>query len=90
MTCYVKEHEWPEVGYWVWENWDIVNGISFLPSADEGHIYEQAPYQDMTKAEYDAMFSLMPKNIDWSTIVEERDMTTASQEAACTGGACEI
>ena len=90
MTCYVKEHEWPEVGYWVWDNWEIVNGISFLPSADEGHIYEQAPYQDMTKAEYDEMFSLMPKNIDWSSIVEERDMTTASQEAACTGGTCEI
>ena len=63
MTCYVKEHEWPEVGYWVWDNWEIVNGISFLPSADEGNIYEQAPYQDMTKA---------------------------SQEAACTGGTCEI
>ena len=49
MTCYVGEHDWPAVGSWVWDNFQILNGISFLPSADDGHIYDQAPYEDITK-----------------------------------------
>ena len=88
MTCYVREDEWPKVGSWVWDNWDIVSGISFLPSADEGHVYEQAPYQDISLEEYTNMAKKFPKKIDW--VNEEMDMTTASQELACTGGVCEI
>jgi ribonucleoside-diphosphate reductase alpha chain len=90
MTCYVPENSWAEVAAWIWENWDIVNGISFLPSADEGHIYEQAPYEDITSDQYKEMKKAMPTNIDWKSIVEAMDTTTASQELACTGDSCDI
>ena len=90
MTCYVPENSWAEVAAWIWKNWDIVNGISFLPSADEGHIYEQAPYEDITSDQYKEMKKAMPSNIDWKSIVEVMDTTTASQELACTGDSCDI
>ena len=90
MTCYVPEDSWAEVASWVWENWDIVNGISFLPSSDEGHIYEQAPYEDLSMDEYKEMKKGMPKSIDWQSIKEVVDVTTASQELACVGDNCEI
>jgi len=90
MTCYVPENSWSEVAAWIWKNWDIVNGISFLPSADEGHIYEQAPYEDITSDQYKEMKKAMPTNMDWKSIVEVMDTTTASQELACTGDSCEI
>ena len=91
MTCYVKESEWPEVGSWIWENFDIVNGISFLPSADEGHVYEAAPYEDMTTREYNGMkkrYSII--SLDLDELVENTDDTIGSQEYACVAGACEI
>jgi len=90
MTCYMPEDEWPFVGWWLWDNWDVINGISFLPSADEGHVYEQAPYEDIDEKTYKEMSAKMPKNIDWESIVEETDNTTASQEVACTAGECEL
>ena len=90
MTCYIPEDEWPYVGWWIWDNWDTVNGISFLPSADEGHVYEQAPYEDIDEETYVKMIAGMPTSIDWNSIVEETDNTTASQEVACTAGVCEI
>ena len=90
MTCYVPENSWAEVAAWIWQNWDIVNGISFLPSADEGHIYEQAPYEDITSDQYKEMKKAMPGNMDWKSIVEVMDTTTASQELACTGDSCDI
>jgi ribonucleoside-diphosphate reductase alpha chain len=89
MTCYIPEDQWPQVGAWIWKNWETVNGISFLPSADEGHVYEQAPYEDITEEEYEERCKTMPESIDWS-IIEDRDNTTASQEVACTAGECEI
>ena len=90
MTCYVPENSWAEVAAWIWQNWDIVNGISFLPSADEGHIYEQAPYEDITSDQYKEMKKAMPTSMDWKSIVEVMDTTTASQELACTGDSCDI
>ena len=90
MTCYVPENKWVDVASWVWDNWDVVNGISFLPSADEGHIYQQAPYEDISKKEYTNMSKSFPEEIDWESVKEELDTTTASQEAACTADACEI
>ena len=89
MTCYIPEDQWPFVGHWIWQNWETVNGISFLPSADEGHVYEQAPYEDITKEEYEEREKLMPEYIDWG-FEEDVDNTTASQEVACTAGVCEI
>ena len=90
MTCYIPEDSWASVAAWIWDNWGIVNGISFLPSADEGHIYEQAPYEDITSDQYKEMKKAMPTNMDWKSIVEVMDTTTASQELACTGDSCEI
>jgi len=90
MTCYVNESDWPEVGAWVWNNFDIMNGVSFLPSSDEGHIYEAAPYEDISKDGYKARNKEMPSSIDWSSIVEEEDFTTSSQELACTADHCEL
>ena len=90
MTCYVGESQWPEVGAWVWNNFDIMSGVSFLPSADEGHIYEAAPYEDCTKEGYSSLRDCMPKTIDWETLKENQDNTTGMQELACTGDKCEI
>lgn len=90
MTCYVGESQWPEVGAWVWNNFDIMSGVSFLPSADEGHIYEAAPYEDCDEEGYEEYTEVMPKNIDWSSLKENQDNTTGMQELACTGDKCEI
>ena len=90
ITVYVKEEEWPEVGAWVWKHFDEVSGVSFLPHTD--HIYEQAPYQEITEDEYRELESRMPRGVDWSLLgeYERYDTTTGSQELSCTGGACEL
>ena len=90
VTIYVREEEWMEVGAWVWKNFDYMSGVSFLPSADEAHSYESAPYEDITKEEYKELSKAMPTKIDWDSIVEVEDVTTSSQELACVGGACEL
>ena len=78
------------VGSWVYEHFDEVSGISFLPFSD--HTYAQAPYQDCTKEEYDVMLSKSPENIDWSRLMdyEKEDTTAGSQTFACSGDTCEI
>jgi ribonucleoside-diphosphate reductase alpha chain len=91
ITISVKEEEWPEVGAWCWKYFDQLSGVSFLPFSD--HVYAQAPYQDCTKEEYEALLSEMPKNVDWTklSIYETKDTTTGSQELACSAaGGCEI
>ena len=90
ITVYVKDHEWPEVGAWVWEHFDEVSGVSFLPF--DGGIYPQAPYQDCTKEEYEIALAKMPQNVDWSELgkYEKEDRTVSSQTMACSGGSCEV
>ena len=90
VTVSVKEHEWLDVGAWVYDNFDYMSGVSFLPFSD--HTYQQAPYQDCDQSEYDIMSQAMPKDIDWSKLseYEQQDNTIGSQELACVGGACEI
>ena len=91
VTISVKEHEWMEVGNWVWENFDSISGISFLPFSE--HTYRQAPYQDCTKEEYEESLKAMPKNVDWSQLskYEEQDFTAGAQELACAAdGGCEV
>ena len=90
ITVSVKEQEWPEVGAWVWKHFDEMSGVSFLPFSD--HVYAQAPYQDCTREDYEALANKMPKNVDWVKLAEyeKQDMTTGSQELACVAGACEI
>lgn len=88
-TIYVKEHEWDEVGRWVYENWEFIGGLSFLP--DDGGVYELAPYEVIDKETYDKIVASMPK-LDFSKLseYEQEDKTTGSREFACTGDKCEL
>jgi len=91
VTISVKEHEWLEVGAWVYENFDYMSGVSFLPFSE--HTYKQAPYQDCDEKLYKETLTKMPKIVDWSKLgeYEKTDMTIGSQELACTAaGGCEI
>ena len=90
VTISVKEDEWVEVAAWVYENFDSISGISFLPFSE--HVYRQAPYQDCTEEEYKDALKTMPKNVDWAELskYESQDYTIASQELACAAGGCEI
>ncbi len=91
VTISVKEHEWLEVGAWVYENFDWMSGVSFLPFSE--HSYKQAPYQDCDNNQYKELLKKMPKNVDWSMLgdYEKTDMTIGSQELACSAaGGCEI
>jgi ribonucleoside-triphosphate reductase len=90
ITVSVKESEWPEVGGWVWNHIDEMSGVSFLPFSE--HTYQQAPYQDCEKEDYEALLAKMPKNVDWAMLAgyEKQDTTTGSQELACVAGGCEI
>ena len=90
ITITVKEHEWMEVGAFVYKHFDEISGISFLPHSD--HSYRQAPYQDCTKEEYLAAFENMPKNVDWTLLsqYEKEDKTVGAQTFACSGDKCEL
>jgi ribonucleoside-diphosphate reductase alpha chain len=91
ITVSVKEDEWMEVGSWVYENFDVASGVSFLPFSD--HTYQQAPYQDIEPDEYLEWKDRMSYvNIDWSRLqeFEKEDTTTGSRELACTAGVCEV
>jgi len=90
ITVSVKEDEWMEVGAFVYDNFDTMSGVSFLPMSE--HIYEQAPYQDCTKKEYEALLKRMPKKIDWKGLseFEREDNTISSQTLNCTGDVCEV
>jgi len=90
VTISVKEDEWVDVAAWVYENFDSISGISFLPFSE--HVYRQAPYQDCTEGEYKEALKAMPKNVDWAELskYESQDYTIASQELACVAGGCEI
>ena len=90
VTISVKEHEWMEVGSWVYDNFEYMSGISFLPFSE--HVYKQAPYQDCDEAEYEALLEKMPADVDWNKLSEYElsDMTTGSRELACVAGGCEI
>jgi len=90
VTVNIKSNEWMEVGAFVYEHFDEMSGISFLPFFE--HTYRQAPYQDCDKETYDAMLAQMPDAIDWKKLseFETEDATKSSQTFACTGDVCEI
>ena len=90
VTISVKEHEWMRVGAWVYDNFDEVSGISFLPFSE--HTYKQAPYQDINEEQYKSFMEKMPNHINWSLLkeYEKEDTTIGSKELACTAGVCEI
>ena len=87
ITVYYKDNEFLEIGNWLYNNFDEVSGVSFLPYSD--HSYEQAPYEKITKEEYEELSQKMPTEIDWN-IDEASDQTEGAQTLACTGGQCEI
>lgn len=91
VTISVKEDEWMGVGAWVYDNWEFMSGVSFLPFSD--HTYRQAPYQDCDESEYESHLAKMPKGVNWMELLakyETTDMTEGAQELACVAGGCEI
>ena len=87
VSIYVRENEWLKVGAWVYDNFDIMSGVSFFPKDD--HIYQQAPYEGITDEEYKARVLQFPEELCLD-FAEDTDTTTASQELACAGGQCEL
>lgn len=89
ITVFVKDHEWMEVGAWVYKNWNYVSGISFLPF--DGGVYPLAPYQEITEDEYKELQQKMPA-LDFGQLhkYEQTDCTVGGKELACHGGACEL
>jgi len=85
-TIYVEEHEWPGVGAWVWEHFDEIGGLSFLPK--DGGTYKQMPYE--TVDDLTALKAVTPTAIDWTALQESTDGTVSSQTLACQGGFCEL
>jgi ribonucleoside-diphosphate reductase alpha chain len=90
VTISVKEEEWMKVGTWLYDNFDIASGVSFLPFAD--HTYQQAPYQDIDADEYLEWSGRVPSSLDWEkfSMYEKEDNTSGTRELACTADACEV
>jgi len=90
VTVTVRDHEWMEVGAWVFKYFDEVSGVSFLPHSD--HTYQQAPYQECSEREYNDALALMPARIDWSKLsdYEKEDTSKGTSTFACVGGSCDM
>lgn len=90
ITVTVREEEWPEVGGWVYKNFDHITGVSFLPHSD--HVYRQAPYDECTEEKYLSVLEKMPKSINWSDLsfYETEDGTVGMQSFACSADGCEV
>jgi ribonucleoside-diphosphate reductase alpha chain len=89
----VKEHEWPEVGGWVYKNFDLLAGVSFLPHMEVSSTYTQLPYETITKDQYEIFMEEMPTTVDWTKLgMYERgeDTVIGTREFACLGSSCEI
>jgi len=86
-TVSIKEDEWEPVGNWMWTNRDVYNGLSVLPYW--GGTYKQAPFEDITKEEYESRISTI-KSIDLTKVIELDDSVDFGQVQACAGGSCEI
>jgi ribonucleoside-diphosphate reductase alpha chain len=88
VTISVLEHEWMDVGAWVYKHFDEVTGVSFLPM--DGGTYKQAPYEETDEEQYQTLLALQPKNIDWDNFKEYDDNVEGAQQLACTAGGCSI
>jgi len=91
VTIYVKDHEWLEVGAWVYKHFDDMSGISFLPHTD--HTYKQAPYEEIDEEKYQELCEQFPDGVDWNDMVHyegDTDHTEGVGELACSGSSCEI
>lgn len=88
VTVSVSEKEWPAVGAFVWEHFDEMSGVSFLPY--DGGSYRQAPYEDCTEEEYLALDAKIPKHVNWDSLFEGTDNVEGTQTLACSANGCEI
>jgi ribonucleoside-triphosphate reductase (thioredoxin) len=90
VTINVRDEEWMAVGTWVWENWQNVGGISFLPYSE--HVYAQAPYQEIDQDQYEAAMREFPTQIRWADLsfYELMDSTSGSQSLACAADGCDV
>ena len=90
ITVTIKEHEWMEVGAWVYRHFDEVCGVSFLP--EDGGSYRQAPYQECSREDYEALVAKIPQDVDWGLLrnYEKEDNTKSSQSFACSANSCEM
>ncbi|MBI5731751.1 MAG: hypothetical protein HY982_00115 [Candidatus Magasanikbacteria bacterium] len=91
VTISVGENEWVGVANWLYENWDILGGLSFLPREDKNHVYTLAPYEEITEEQYRELMKNFP-DLDFSQIIiyEKNDETQGSKELACAGAVCEV
>lgn len=89
-TVYYTDNEFLEVGSWLWNNFNDVSGVSFLPKSD--HIYKQAPYEEINEEKYNSLLATLPTNIDWTALaqIEKEDHTTGANTLACAAGVCEV
>ena len=87
ITVYYRDKEFLEIGQWMYNNFDSVSGVSFLPYSE--HTYEQAPYEEITEKEYNKMMEGFPSEFPWD-ITEASDQTEGAQTLACVGGSCEL
>lgn len=90
VTISLEERDWLSAGAWVFDNFDTLSGLSFLPA--DGGSYRQAPYQECTKEQYEEMITKTPETLDWTQLsrYEVEDATTSSHELACSAGGCDI
>jgi hypothetical protein len=89
VTVYVEDDEWIGVAGWVFENWEAIGGLSFLPKSS--HSYALAPYEEITEEEYDRLSTQFPAlDFGWLVAYETEDTTEVNREFACTGDRCEL
>jgi hypothetical protein len=88
-TVHVDDHEWLDVGHWVWNHWEIMCGLSFFPKTNSA--FALTPYEEITAEEYEKRIASFPE-IDYSQLqrIEKDDMTNLAQDAACSAGKCDI
>jgi len=84
----MKDDEWPRVGGWVYDHFDQISGISFLPY--DGGTYRQAPFETINEEQYEKALEKMPDTIDWDQLIERTDLVEGTQELACIAGGCDI
>ena len=90
QTIYYDEDSFLDVQAWLYRNWDSLGGLSFFPTDD--HVYENAPYEEISEEEYNKRLKSFPLKIDWDSLknIEKKDGTSATPELACAGGKCEL
>lgn len=88
VTINVREEEWPAVGGWVYDNFDWMSGVSFLPH--DGGSYRQAPYEEIDEHTYEEMLKTIPLSLDWDSLIEGEDNVEGAQMLACSAGVCEL